>query len=93
MTSGRQPGGTSAPLRCSDEKASSSSWCAESLESAERSVLQSAGVGRGNASNRRRAAQEVVGSERRAWSGRVLRRPASIVGGGQRSAGDLGGRR
>jgi hypothetical protein len=35
----------------------------------------------------------VVASERRTWSGRVLRRHASIAGGRQSSAGDLDGRR
>lgn len=56
-------------------------------------MLQSAGVGRGTASNRLRAAREMVASEKMAWSGRVLRRRASIAGGGRGSAGDLGGRR
>ena len=57
-----------------------SSRCSESFERPERKALQRAAVGRGTASNRWRAAREVEASERRAWSGRVLRRCARLVG-------------
>jgi hypothetical protein len=57
-----------------------SSRCSESFERPERKALHRPAVGRGTASNRWRAAREVEASERRAWSGRVLRRCARLVG-------------